>query len=238
MAYATNDDFALHFTSARKEKPPRHLGTRYDREGNFLFEPGNTFVSHVTDGSATQAAIVAVRERLMALPHAGHFTFTPVSSLHKTLFQGVTDNRRTPPFWPRDLSAEAKLQTATSWIDARVASFAVRAPFRVRAEMVTPLGIVVSGLTEEDEKVMRDARDALADLLGYRHPDHDDYTFHITLAYQLEWLPPACEASYLEALAAMKAELEDFPGGLELDLPAFCVFDDMREFRPLRFIAA
>ncbi|MEO3385089.1 DUF1868 domain-containing protein [Mesorhizobium sp. CAU 1741] len=236
MAYATNDDFALHFTSTRKEKPPRYLGTRYDREGNFLYEPGNTFVSHVTDGSATQAAIVAVRERLMAMPHADHFTFTPVASLHKTLFQGVTDNRRSRPFWPSGLSCEARLETATSWMDARIASFSVAAPFRIKADMVTPLGIVVSGLTEDDERVMRDARDALADLLGYRHPDHEDYTFHITLAYQLEWLPPQCQDTYLAALDDIKAELETFPQGLELDLPAFCAFDDMKEFKPLRFI--
>ena len=30
--------------------------------------------------------------------------------------------------------------------------------------------------------------------------------------------------------------LDAFPEGIELDVPAFCVFDDMEEFRPLREI--
>lgn len=234
MAYETNEDFARFFTSAGKEAPPRHLGTRYDRAGTFLHEPGNTFVSHVADGSATQAALVEVRDRLMAMPHADHFTFTPMSSLHKTLFQGVIEGRRTHPYWPPELPLDAGIDTTTEWMLERLDGFGPLTPFRVRADMVTPLGIVVSGLTPADEAVMRDARDALADLFGYRHPDHDDYTFHITLAYQIDWLPPEAADVYLPALAGMKAGLDRLPAGFELDVPAFCVFDDMKEFRPLR----
>lgn len=236
MAYATNDDFARHFISTGKDAPPRHLGTRYDRAGNFLHEPGNTFVSHVVDGSDSQKALIEVRERLRALPYARHFTFTPVSSLHKTLFQGVIEGRRGREYWPADLPADAGISDVTAWVDERLDGFSVEAPFRIKADMVTPLGIVVSGLTGADEAVMRDARDALAHRLGYRHPDHDDYTFHITLAYQLDWLPPEAEAMYLPALAEMKTLLDALPHGIELDAPAFCVFDDMEEFRPLRLV--
>ncbi|WP_421926360.1 DUF1868 domain-containing protein [Neoaquamicrobium sediminum] len=236
MAYETNENFARHFTAAGKDTPPRHLGTRYDRAGNFLNEPGNTFVSHIVDGSQSQKMLAEVREHLRDLPYADHFTFTPVSSLHKTLFQGVIEGRRGREYWPAALPANAAIPETTSWIDERLEGFSVKAPFRIKADMVTPLGVVVSGLTDADERVMREARDTLADRLGYRHPDHDDYTFHITLAYQLAWLPQEAEAVYLPALAAMKALLDTLPGGIELDVPAFCVFDDMEEFRPLREI--
>lgn len=236
LAYATNDEFGRNFISTEKDTPPRHLGTRYDSAGNFLYEPGNTFVSHVVDGSQSQKQLVEVRERLRALPYSNHFTFTPVSSLHKTLFQGVIEGRRGREYWPAALPADAALPETTSWIDERLDGFSVKAPFRIKADMVTPLGVVVSGLTDADEKIMRDARDALAERLGYRHPDHDDYTFHITLAYQLDWLPPEAEAIYLPALAEMKTLLDALPEGIELDMPAFCVFDDMEEFRPLREI--
>ncbi len=234
MAYATNDDFARHFTSTGKDAPPRHLGTRYDSAGNFLYEPGNTFVSHVVDGSESQKALVEIRERLRALPYARHFTFTPVSSLHKTLFQGVIEGRRGREYWPAELPVDAGIADTTTWIGERLDGFSLKAPFRIKADMVTPLGVVVSGLTDADERIMRDARDALADRLGYRHPDHGDYTFHITLAYQLDWLPPEAETAYLRALAEMKTRLDALPQGIELDAPAFCVFDDMEEFRPLR----
>ena len=54
---------------------PRHLGTRYDTEGRFLPEPGNTVVSHVTAGSPSEAAVLGVRDRLMAMPEARQFAF-------------------------------------------------------------------------------------------------------------------------------------------------------------------
>jgi hypothetical protein len=235
LPYETNEHFSRSFTSAGKDTPPRHLGTRYDRAGNFLYEPGNTFVSHVVDGSQSQRALMEVRERLRVMPYADHFTFTPVSSLHKTLFQGVIEGRRGREYWPAALPTDAAIPETTAWIDERLEGFSV-APFRIKADMVTPLGVVVSGLTDADERVMREARDALAKRLGYRHPDHDDYTFHITLAYQLDWLPPEAEAIYLPALAEMKTLLDALPKGIELDIPAFCVFDDMEEFRPLREI--
>ena len=41
----------LAFGRNANHAPPRHLGTRYDTEGRFLPEPGNTVVSHVTAGS-------------------------------------------------------------------------------------------------------------------------------------------------------------------------------------------
>lgn len=46
---------------------PTHLGTRYDTAGNFLPEPGNTVVCHLVKGSPSEAAIIEVRERMLAM---------------------------------------------------------------------------------------------------------------------------------------------------------------------------
>ncbi|WP_245520914.1 DUF1868 domain-containing protein, partial [Mesorhizobium sp. M8A.F.Ca.ET.208.01.1.1] len=35
-----------------------------------MFEPGNTVVSHLVAGSPSEAAVVAVRERMRAMPDA------------------------------------------------------------------------------------------------------------------------------------------------------------------------
>ncbi|RUW86501.1 DUF1868 domain-containing protein, partial [Mesorhizobium sp. M8A.F.Ca.ET.023.01.1.1] len=91
------------FFAGSNPMPPTHLGTRYDTSGNFLIEPGNTVVSHLVSGSPSEAVVLAVRDRMMVMPDADRLAFTPVSSLHMTLFQGIIEYRRRLPFWPRDV---------------------------------------------------------------------------------------------------------------------------------------
>jgi hypothetical protein len=83
--------------ASRLDVPPPRLGIRYDAAGNFLPEPGNTIVCHLERRSASEAAVLAVRERLMQLPGAECLAFAPAASLHMTLFQGVIDTRRRHP---------------------------------------------------------------------------------------------------------------------------------------------
>ncbi|UDL88275.1 DUF1868 domain-containing protein [Mesorhizobium sp. PAMC28654] len=54
------------FFAGSNPTTPAHLGTRYDTSGNFLVEPGNTVVSHL-GGSPSEAVVLAVRERMMAM---------------------------------------------------------------------------------------------------------------------------------------------------------------------------
>ena len=40
---------------------------------------------------------------MLSMPDAGKLTFTPISSLHMTLFQGIIEYRRALPYWPLDV---------------------------------------------------------------------------------------------------------------------------------------
>ncbi|HHZ08550.1 MAG TPA: DUF1868 domain-containing protein [Rhizobiales bacterium] len=234
MRYPTNDTFATHFLETGKDGPPFYLGRRFDADGRFLFEPGNTVVSHVVPGSATQAALFRLRERLEALPFADRFAWTPVESWHMTVFQGTIEGRRSAPFWPAGMGLDAPIDETTRLLDARLANFAPAQPFAVKPVEVTPLGLVVAGATPEDERTLRALRDRLADVFGYRHPDHEDYTFHVTLAYVKQWLPAGADAIYLPALDAIGRDVAAEVPQLELAPPAFCTFRDMNLFTPVR----
>lgn len=236
MRYPTRETFATHFLETGKDGPPFYLGRRFDAAGNFLFEPGNTVVSHVVPGSATEAALTRVRERLGALPFADCFAWTPVESWHMTVFQGTIEGRRAAGFWPEGMVLDAPVEETTRVLDARLEGFAPAAPFSVKLVEVTPLGLVVAGATPEDERGLRALRDRLAEAFGYRHPDHDDYTFHVTLAYVKEWLPAGAEATYLPALDAIGRDFAAEIPVLELAPPAFCTFRDMNLFTPLRVL--
>lgn len=237
MVYETNDLFAHHFAATGKTTPPRYLNVRFDAEGRFLPMPGNTVVAHVVPGSKTEVALKRVRQALVDLPFGDRFAYTPVSSYHMTVFQGVIEDRRKPDYWPRGIALDAPLdETARLFLD-RLAAMPPAPSFRMKIVSVTPLGLVLTGATPEDERCVRTLRDTLAALFGYRHPDHDDYVFHITLAYLKDWLPTDAGPAYLSGLAeigrAFAAEIET----LELAAPAFCEFPDMSEFRPLAFLS-
>ncbi|BCH23607.1 DUF1868 domain-containing protein [Mesorhizobium sp. L-8-3] len=237
MAYETNDAFAENFTEIGKDAPPRYLGIRFDATGTFLPTPGNTVVSHVVPGSRTEAALARVRQGLMDLPYGDRFAYTPVSSHHMTVFQGIIEGRRKPDYWPEGVALDAAVEQTTSLFLDRLSSFRRGDPFHMKVVSVTPLGLVLEGATERDEVTVRALRDDLVGPFGYRHPDHDSYTFHITMAYPKAWLPAGAEAAYLPALAALKDSLAQEIDMVELGAPAFCEFTDMTEFRPLKFLS-
>lgn len=237
MAYETNDAFAENFTEIGKDMPPRYLGIRFDAAGNFLPTPGNTVVSHVAQGSRTEAALGRVRRDLMDLPYGDRFAYTPVSSYHMTVFQGVIEGRRKPDYWPEGIPLDTAIKETTTLFLDRLSTFRRTEPFRMKIASVTPLGLVLTGATERDEAMVRELRDALVEPFGYRHPDHDSYTFHVTMAYPMAWLPAGAEADYLPALAALRDSLAEEIEVVELGAPAFCEFTDMTEFRPLKFLS-
>ncbi|MBB6485516.1 DUF1868 domain-containing protein [Rhizobium lusitanum] len=223
----------LKYAKSLHPEPPLHLGTRYDRSGIFKPEPGNTIVCHVEDGSQTQRAMVAARQRYLDMPEAGQFAFTPVSSLHMTLFQGIIEYRRSRPFWPADIALDAPIDEMTEIMGERLKVFSMRDPFKVAVTKARPSGLLVDGATEADRKTMHAWRNALADLLDYRHPDHETYPFHITFAYAIERLVDEALPRWQTMLDEVAAMLHAEVPVLELRPPAFCSFGDMNHFEEL-----
>jgi hypothetical protein len=225
------------FSAGANAAPPPHLGQRFSRDGYFLPEPGNTVVCHLVDGSPAQAAMIAVRERMMAMPEADRLLFTPISSLHMTLFQGIIEYRRKLPYWPETMPLDTAIEAMTVHYQTRLQGFEARSPFKVRVTALDPTGFTVVGATEADEHALRDWREALAEIFGYRHPDHEDYRFHITLAYVMDWLPdhaiPAWDGLLKDCLQTVIRHAPDF----DLQPPAFCSFADMNHFEELTVLA-
>ncbi|MCX5520193.1 DUF1868 domain-containing protein [Kaistia defluvii] len=216
--------------------PPRHRGRRYDRAGTFLPEPGNTVVCHLVEDSPSQAAVLEVRRRMRAMPDANRLAFTPASSLHMTLFQGIIEYRRSLPYWPADVPLDTEIGAMTNLYMKRLEGFSGAGPFRIRVVDVVPTGLTVAGATEDDSRRMRAWREALAEVFGYRHPDHDDYVFHVTLAYMIDWLDRDRLPEWQALFDDCRALLDQEAAVLELQPPALCNFEDMNHFEPLRVL--
>ncbi|WP_027165431.1 DUF1868 domain-containing protein [Mesorhizobium sp. WSM3224] len=221
------------FFEGTNPAPPTHLGTRYDASGNFLLEPGNTVVCHLVEGSPSQAAIVEVRERMLAMPDADRLAFTPISSLHMTLFQGIIKYRRRLPYWPSDVPLDTDIDGMTRLYLERLQGFESHDPFKIKVVEVVPTGLTVAGATEEDRRILKAWRDALSVPFGYRHPDHDAYVFHVTFAYQIRRLADERAAAWQDLFDDCLSFLEREASVIELRPPAFCSFKDMKHFEEL-----
>jgi hypothetical protein len=225
------------FFAGSNPSPPLHLGTRYDTSGNFLTEPGNTVVSHLASGSASEAVLIDVRERMHAMPDADHLAFTPISSLHMTLFQGIIEYRRRLPYWPQDVPLDTSIDDMTRLYLERLNGFKGCGPFNIKVVDIVPTGLTVAGASEEDERIMSAWRDVLSVPFGYRHPDHDAYAFHITFAYQIRRLDDERVAQWQDLFDDCLSLLARQAPVIELRPPAFCSFKDMKHFEELLILS-
>ncbi|EJJ24498.1 DUF1868 domain-containing protein [Rhizobium sp. CF142] len=233
MTSTTLSPELLQYSKTHNPVPPAHLGTRYRKVGGFLPEPGNTIVCHPVKGAETQEVLIEAREKYLAMPEAPQFLFTPITSIHMTLFEGVIEGRRKQNYWPDDIPLETPIDDMTELMGARLEGFSMSEPFKVAIVNARPSGLLVEGATEGDRKVMRAWRDALADLLGYRQPNHDDYKFHMTFTYAIERLEDEALPRWQAMLDEVTEDIRSKAPVLELNPPAFCVFEDMNHFHEL-----
>lgn len=210
---------------------PMRLGQRYDAE-RFLPDPGNTVLCHLDRDTPGGAAVLRARARIQALPGASRLLFTPVQSLHMTVFEGVLHGRRQADAWPAFMAHDASVEAVTAEMRRRLAGF--KGPgFDLRVVAVRPGGLELSGATDADVEALLAWRAALSEAFGYRQRGHDAYKHHLTFAYPLRWLPDALMPAWREALAQIEAELVATAPVLPLRPPAFCEFADMTWFEEL-----
>jgi hypothetical protein len=233
MTLTTLSPELLLYSKTHNPNPPAHFGSRYRKVGGFLPEAGNTIVCHLDKGSQTQAALIEARERYLAMPEAPQFLFTPISSLHMTLFEGIIETRCRQDCWPGDLPLATPIDDMTELMAARLEGFSMLDPFKVTIVEARPSGLLVDGATENDRKVMRAWRNAFADLLGYRQPNHEDYKFHMTFAYAIERLEDEALPRWQAMLDEVADDIRRKAPVFELAPPAFCVFEDMNHFHEL-----
>jgi len=225
------------FAESAHTDPPQRLGQRYDTT-RFLPEAGNTVVCHLDSNAPAHSAVLEARRRMLALPGAECFLYTPADSLHMTVFEGVIETRRTRDAWPADIDRTASVESVTKSLLARLAAFSPPPGFAVRVAGLRPTGFILKGATEQDEAIMHAWREALTEPFGYRHQDHDAYHYHMTFAYPIDWLPESVLPIWETEFRSILADLADAAPVIPLTAPAFCRFADMTRFEELLVLKA
>lgn len=241
MAPARPDPIA-HLTGALRPTPhpsgiglPRE-GEKFDTAGSVQIWRGNTFVSHVTRSSPSYEGMLDLQERVKRSEFARFFTFLPPPSFHMTIFQGYSPRLETTEIWPKDVPATDGPDTATAIFAERVHDLALPT-YRARpTDLFCLNSLTMAGATQEDERILRTARETLRTLTGIRPDDFDDYVFHLSMAYLVQWVSASTAREIVDFSDELGAQFcADFPE-VELDPCAFCAFDSMHHFEPVRVI--
>jgi hypothetical protein len=217
-------------------KPPSKLGVRYDAH-RFLPEAGNTVVCHLDRSDPAHKTVLAARSAIQNLPGADHLLFTAEDSLHMTVFDGIIDTGRTADAWPAGMDLTAPVDEITNELRRRLTDFVPPPAFRVSVSSLYPGGLHLDGATAQDKANMRAWRDALTAPFGLRRKNHDTYTFHMTFAYTLQWLPDDLLPVWETALQRIEDDLIKAAPVIPLVPPAFCSFADMDAFPELLVLA-
>ncbi|KAI9324535.1 hypothetical protein DFJ73DRAFT_872200 [Zopfochytrium polystomum] len=131
-----------------------------------------------------------------------------------TLFSGVLDQERGPSSGGN--GDGLPLSEVTAQFAGRLSGFDMN--------VTMPRDGIALRLAAADERTdsgLRRLRDGLADLLALRGAGHATYEFHLSLTYVV-----------LNLSEDQKRKVPPFDDAFEIGPPAFCVFDDMSEFRP------
>ena len=211
----------------------RWISQKFHPNGDVMFFPGNCIICHLSPDSALYKTLSVVYNKLAEQDFARLYTLLPPASWHMTVFEGVCDRIRKTHFWPEDVPLDASLTTCNALFMQKLARFdlGTEPPFRIAVEGWQSLedGIAVrlvpAGVAEESR--LRNLRDRLSQLLGIRHPTHDTYVFHVSVAYLLRHLD---QQEARGVWAFLQEHRSGLPDVFELGAPEFCLFDDVSAY--------
>ncbi|KAK4947804.1 hypothetical protein LTR10_013312 [Elasticomyces elasticus] len=213
---------------------PRWIGHKFEPDGRVLPFPGHTIICHLPQNSSLYDCLLLLHNDLQRQDFAACYVLLPPSSWHMTVYEGVSDQIRKRTCWPGDCALDAPLESCTTMVREKLASFDLRSepPFRMTIAGWEPLedgiALKIVPASLDEERRLRGLRDRLSKLLRMRHPGHDTYSFHVSLAYMLRFLG---QQDHQAISAFLQSYLKKLPKTFELGAPEFCIFDDMFAFQ-------
>ncbi len=216
----------------------RTIGKKFFCDGRVRRYPGNTVVADVTPESPAFGVMVKLREALVTSDLADYYIPMPESSYHMTVIRGLNDQVRTDAFWPSCLPKDLPMEKVDDHVSQAIARAGVPDGVKMRVRKIKFGSVCIllelEPADEESKNTLLNFRDRAADEIRHRLPKHDEYVFHITLAYTRVQPTTEEEIAKRDALIAkMNALIGD---GLEFvtSKPYMAYFDDMLYFSPTR----
>ena len=212
-------------------------GGKFTPDGAVQTWPGNTFICHVDRASAAYAAILELQEEVKKSEFNRFFTFLPPPSIHMTVYQALAPGMTAGTGWPKDLPEDLSRDQLTAHLLDRLAPLALPTSYPVKVDgLFCGYSLTMVGADEVADSALRQARTALRDATGIQFSDFDEYVFHITMAYLVDWLSETTARELVAFSGELESRFKSAIGTIELGPIEFCNFDSMHHFEPVRVL--
>lgn len=208
------------------------VGTKFHEDGRLRYFPGNTMISHTREIEPLQSQLIWIQEQYKQLSFAEEkLAFLPPSSFHMTFFELLCDQVRKPEYWSSKLPLDAPLEETDRFFAEALKGFEFPQEIHMSIADLYVTTIRLRPISEEHEAFLRAKRDELAEVTGVRQPNHDQYGFHISLAYNLRHLTDAEKEEFEAFKQRLLPQVQEKVGTFTLGAPEYVLFADMGEFR-------
>jgi hypothetical protein len=212
------------------------VNTKFFPDGRVRRFPGNTIVCAVDPASPLHRACERVQERCRREVFREVFAYLPPASLHMTVFDLLCDQVRVEACWSRAIALDAPLECTDELLAKMLEQVVWPAAPRMRVTDLGQLGgdhtlhLRLEPADETTAESLRTFREEVSRATGIRHPGHETYFFHVSLAYPLRELGEAEGGAYRRFEAEMNERLSRSLGAVELGRPHLARFEDMFGF--------
>ena len=169
-----------------RQRYTKHVGEKFHEDGKARAFAGNSIICLVPGNSDSMRTLLRLRDQIDSQPWRTRFAMLPPSSYHMTLFDLVCDQVRTPEHWTSALPLDAPLAKVDAFMEERWSDLPPAPTPAMRFSSLTVGDYITIQLVPENSQAelqLRTYRNLLAEVFGIRHPGHETYAFHITLAY-------------------------------------------------------
>jgi len=215
-----------------KGYPLKAAEKKFDHSGKPLPFPGCSIICKISIKSDLYYETKLLQSKYRDLNPVKAYTYLPDKSFHMTLFDCCNVNTVNTPYWPKNIVENNNYTKIAYILSKRIKKYIFPDKFDLKLKkLFGGYSIILEGNTIKDEKIIRNCRNKLSDLLGIRFENHDTYTFHITLAYILRKL----KGDEIKKLIKTNSRLQDifiknFPI-IQIEKPVLCTFENMYEFK-------
>jgi hypothetical protein len=214
------------------------VGLKFDTNGDVLQFEGNTIISLLDHNTEVFRKAVLIRNDLEKMKISKCVTFLPDESLHMTVIEGVCDKVREKNYWTSLFPLDVKLTEIDKEFENK---FVKISPFpKVLMSFYSFLvegGICISlkPSSEEDKNKIEKWRDEVSDVLGLKFPNHNNYGFHISLAYGIEKPNEIQLVEFQDYMKAFELKYKNSHFEFEVPNPNLTYFNNMLFFNKERF---
>jgi len=206
--------------------------SKFDKKGRVLNFPGCSIICKIPIKSGLFNEIKLLQSKYKYLNPQKAYVYLPESSFHMTLFDCCNVNTFNTKYWPKKIEKDENYKNVANQIYQKIKNLDFPKEFNLKLKkLFGGYSIILEGNTKKDEKILRDYRNILSDLLGIRFANHETYSFHITFAYILRKLTDDEVKKLIKINFRLLGEFFEKNPSISVVHPELCIFNDMLEFK-------